>query len=101
MSLIKARKHIRINNLGAKLSMFANLEAHNVIAHQDVNAWGAPGECHQDVHKSFEKAWLKLEREIGPFAFLMKEAEKRVRGNCLKGYDHAVARIAERNYMWD
>lgn len=99
MSLIKARKHIHINNLGERLSRFANLEADNILRHEDVSAWGAPGECHQDVHKGFEKDWANLEKEIGSFDSFMKEARKRGFG-CVKGYDHAVARIASRNSIW-
>lgn len=99
MSLIKTKK-ARINDLGAKLSRFADLEAENILMHENVSAWGAPGECHQDVHKGFEIKWMKLEQEIGPFAFLIKEAGKRVKGNCLKGYENAVSMIVHRNSMW-
>jgi hypothetical protein len=99
MSLIKVKK-VRINDLGIKLSRFANLEANNILMHEDISAWGAPGECHQDVHKGFEVNWMKLEQEVGSFSFLMKEAGKRVHGNCMKGYEHAVSKIVQRNYMW-
>lgn len=46
-------KHI--TNLGEALSILAHAEAAEHFAHADVDAFGAPGECHSLVSRNEEK----------------------------------------------
>lgn len=41
----------RITNLGAALTVLARAEAAEIAAHIDVDAYGAPGECHDLVSR--------------------------------------------------
>ncbi len=99
MSLIKVRKS-SISNLGEKLSKFANLEADCIISHENVSAFGAPGECHQDVNKWVQSDWAELERKIGTFDLFMDEARKRIGANrAHKGYERAIDQIISKNWI--
>jgi hypothetical protein len=40
-----------IRNLGKAISVLILCEVHEVSAHADVDAFGAPGECHRDVSR--------------------------------------------------
>lgn len=42
----------------------ADLEASEIICHDDVDAWHAPSECHRDVGRGCDRARAKLELEM-------------------------------------
>ena len=83
--------------LGHIIGRFAKAEADGMIMHDDVRAWGAPSECHNDVAKSADDAWDNIEKELGiTFEEARKLAEKRIT-NFHRSYDEAVGRIYHRD----
>lgn len=44
---------------------YVDAEASNQIAHEDVCAWGAPGECHGLVERGHERYLEKMEHMYG------------------------------------
>ena len=71
-----------IQNLGQVLTVLAKHEAWEVAAHMDVDAWGAPGECHADVSRGEAKRFRMARRQAEalahrPFRTICREASKR------------------------
>lgn len=71
-----------IPNLGAALWIVAKAEAAEHFMHADVDAWGAPGECHHDVSRGEEQRMLaacaKAEAITGaPWSEIIEQAKAR------------------------
>jgi len=71
-----------IRNLGKALSILAKHEAEEIMAHADVDLWGAPSECHDLVAKGEEQRARQARRHAEsvarrPFRIIMYEACKR------------------------
>ncbi len=91
-----------MSNLGELISRFARIDADAVLMHEDVHAWGAPSECHDDVSRSTDRAWEELEKEVGmDFASLIRKAEKTTGGGFyVRHYSECVSRIVHRDSMF-
>lgn len=95
-----------IRNLGQVLSVLVAQEAAGVALHEDVDAFGAPSECHGLVEKQLARrraeAFKKMEQLAGvPFRQIRQEAEDR--GFVLYGpqFDRAVdSAVARMELPW-
>lgn len=79
-----------IKNLGRVLTILALHEASEIFAHEDVRAFGAPSECHDDVSRGepqrFREARRHAESEARrPLKIIFMEAEKRAGMTPLSG----------------
>lgn len=52
-------------DMRAAFDAFTNAEVNMHIAHEDVDAWHAPSECHGDVTREFERQMEKIEQTFG------------------------------------
>lgn len=86
-------------SLGEIIGKFAELEAHEVIAHCDVDAYYAPSECHGDVASSFDNKIATLEKQLGITRDkVFEEGEKRTSPNTMQRYfGYCVSRILYRD----
>jgi hypothetical protein len=77
-----------IQNLGKVLGIVARHEAveifmHNDIdTHNDVDAWGAPSEYHDDVWRGEARRWREVRRHAEavaqrPWRYIVREAQRR------------------------
>ena len=93
------RNEITNNNhreLGMLIGFFAKSEADQIIMHDDVSAWHAPSECHDDVSKGHEIEWKGMEDTFGTFESLMKRIDD-LGMNSKRIYENAVGRIYKRD----
>ena len=80
MSLIKVPTN-RIENLSAIASRFFRLGREEIEAHNDIDLFDAPGECHDIVAASFDKKFYELEKEFGlSFNEVYDEVARRTSG---------------------
>ncbi len=84
-------------NLGYWIGRFAYLEASEVISHDDVAMWSAPGECHGDVTRGYIADYKKLRQELknatGLHYVEMVEMVVEAGMNFYRIYEMAVGRI--------
>jgi hypothetical protein len=72
----------RVTNLSAALTILARAEAAEYRLHADVDAWGAPSECHNLVSRR-ESARLREARRHAesvvqrPLRWILREAKRR------------------------
>ncbi len=85
-------------DLGHLIGKFAKAEADEMLMHDDVNAFGAPSECHDDVSKSFAKESKGLENCYGSFDDLMDLVDARGL-NSTKCFEKCVDNIYNK-YRW-
>jgi len=83
--------------LGQIVGIFAKLKANEMIGHDDVSAWGAPSECHNDVTKTSEATWIRTEKELRiTFEEAKSLTEKRIT-NFNRSFEKAVGIIYHRD----
>lgn len=74
---------LHIANLGRALSVIARHEACEAVMHEDVSAFGAPGECHALVSRGEDRR-LRQARKVAAgiagvrFALIEREAVRRL-----------------------
>lgn len=99
-----------IRNLGTALSILARAEVREHILHDDVDAYGAPGECH-DVVARGEARRSRVARKAAeaackrPFRVIRREAKRRagidVGSPYSRSWNRLVGRIdARENPFW-
>ncbi len=64
MSLVKYDE-LEVMRLTELFKEYVRMEVEDQIAHEDIDAWGAPGECHTDVRKGYERRLKTLEIQFG------------------------------------
>jgi hypothetical protein len=92
-----------IRNLGRVLTILARAEAAEHFMHADVDAWGAPGECHALVARGEGRRSRRVRKQVesearAPYRIIRRQAE--ARGMPLGGprWQSFVSRIYERTY---
>lgn len=95
----KILKTGRKQQLGRAITILAQQQADEEIAHMDVSAWGAPSECHGVVAKGADDRYRRAYRRARAISGLTnKQFQKAIR----QGYRgdtyvaHAVGRILYR-----
>lgn len=98
-----------IRNLGKALTILAKAEAVEMDYHADVDAWGAPSECHGLVSRG-EAQRARLARKHAeavarrPLRIINREAKKRGRvflhsqGNCPR-WNRALSACVQHPYL--
>lgn len=91
-----------IRNLSKALTIVARAEADEIIMHDDVDAWGAPGECHALVMRGEHVRLRRARRHAEavaqrPWRVIRREAAKRGCAIGSRAWDALVARIYARN----
>jgi hypothetical protein len=71
-----------VQNLSRALTIIARAEAAEHFMHADVRAWGAPGECHQDVSRGEPYRMREMRKQVEseirrPFRHVVKDAKRR------------------------
>lgn len=94
---------MRIQQLGKALSILAQHEVDELIQHDDVDAWGAPSECHRDVSRGEGRRWRRARKHAeavarAPLRVIEKQAKRR------GGFNPSIAdprwqRIVSRLYV--
>lgn len=76
-------------------------EGNAIIAHGDISAWGAPGECHEAVQTGIDKKEAELEEEY-PFGDVIETLEYYISKDMGSGegylfYEKLLEKWLERN----
>jgi hypothetical protein len=71
-----------IQNLGKVLGIVARHKAIEIFMHNDVDAWGAPSEYHDDVSRGEARRWREARRHAEavaqrPWRYIVREAQRR------------------------
>lgn len=97
------RKQNQVKCLGQILSLIIRHDCDEQFSHADVEAFGAPGECHDLVRKNEHKRWRHTRRRVvalagRPWRVVLKELRKQ--GIELGGpkYERMVDRVYARHY---
>jgi len=89
-----------MRNVSAALTVLARAEARERVMHADVDAWGAPSECHYDVSRGAAERWRTARRQAHALTGLPWPAfVRRLRrdyGLTLDPYDRQWSRIVGR-----
>lgn len=94
-----------IRNLGKVLGIVVKSEVSELLMHEDLAAFHAPGECHDDVRRGeaerFREARKHAEAEAQrPWRCIVREAKKRGVEFAGSRYDRIYARIYDRVSPW-
>lgn len=92
----------KIPNLGRVLSIMLRAEVAEMSLHADVDAWGAPSECHGDVRRG-EAGRMRTARKMAeaearaPWRVIVKEAKRRGFQFAGPRYENAFGRVYARH----
>lgn len=81
-----------MTTLGKALTLIAKFEVMEDIAHEDVNAFGAPSECHDLVSRGYIKRRRQAVRHARSLSGMSRSAFRRAMGRFYKDF-HSVQRL--------
>lgn len=74
---LKIDQEGKISNLGEIAGIFLKLMEDEAECHEDVKRWGAPSECHSDVHLHFKMEFERIAKKID-----YQEFKKQLKERC-------------------